>query len=140
MLSDNQPCHKLSSRSAHKMPPDIASEVEYLLSADKGDTYVARFNTNSAFQNVRIPFSAFRKNESSSEEAPQILRPQDMRKLGILAEYRNRPNKALENGDISSLTDRSDKQFKLEINRIHVSFLFISHRVSMGLLANACIV
>ena len=82
---------------------------------------MARFTTNNTFQNVRIPYSAFRKNESSSEEAPQILRPQDMRKLGVLAEYRNKPSKALENGDLASLTDRSDKQFKLEINRIHVS-------------------
>ena len=82
---------------------------------------MARFSTNNAFQNVRIPYSAFRKTEGASEDAPQRVRPEDIRQVGLLAEFRNRPSKQAEARDLDSLTDRSDREFKLEINRIHVS-------------------
>ena len=92
------------------------------LCAESGDTYTARFSTNNyAFQNIRVPYNAFRRNEGASEDAPYQLRPQDIRKMGIMAEYRSRAPRMTEMRDLESMTDRSDRQFKLEINRIHVS-------------------
>lgn len=91
--------------------------------AENGDSYISRFSTNGSFQNVRIPYNAFRKNEGASEEAPQQMLPEDIRSLAVMAEYRARSAKRSEARDLDSMMDRSDREFKLEINRIHVSTL-----------------
>lgn len=82
---------------------------------------MGRFTTTGSFQNVRIPYSAFRRMDDGLGAAPQRLDPAAVRKLAICFENRSRQAKAARNTrDLESLSSRADREFKLELNRIHV--------------------
>ena len=82
---------------------------------------MARFNTTTHFQNIRLPFNAFRKMEGPTGEGPQVLDPAAVRKLAIRFDNRGRPPKKVASNDLTGLSDRGDRDFSLEINRINVS-------------------
>ena len=83
---------------------------------------MARFNTTTHFQNIRLPFNAFRRMEGPpAGEGPQVLDPAAVRKLAVRFDNRGRPPKKVTSNDLTGLSDRNDRDFSLEINRINVS-------------------
>lgn len=81
---------------------------------------MARFGTNNHFQNVRIPFSAFRRMDSAAREGRLQLDPRDVRMLSVSFENRGRPSSNSRGKDLGMLSSRSDREFCLELNRIMV--------------------
>lgn len=84
---------------------------------------MGRFTTTGSFQNVRIPYSAFRKMDDGMGVGPQRLNPAAVRKLAIIFDNRSRQSKLArtrDTRDLDSLSSRADREFKLELNRIHV--------------------
>ena len=81
---------------------------------------MARFGTNGHFQNIRIPFSAFRRVDSAIGEAPQQLDPKTVRNLALSFENRSRQATKPRGNDLAGLSSQADRDFLVELNRINV--------------------
>jgi len=94
---------------------------------------MARFQTTGKFQNVRIPYNAFRRVSSQEEGLTpgpaQPMQPETIRKLALVVENRNRQSRGAggrgggrgQADVVESISRTKDNIFKLELNRIHVS-------------------
>jgi hypothetical protein len=95
---------------------------------------MARFQTTGKFQNVRIPYNAFRKVGSQEEGPAQQMRPEEIRKLALVVENRTRQSrkdsreKPRRDYAAELLSGAENNKFALELNRIHVSFPLHKHR------------
>lgn len=85
-----------------------------------GENWMARFGTNGHFQNIRIPFSAFRRLDSAIAEAPQQLDPTAIRRLALSFENRSRQSTKSRGNDLAGLSSQADRDFLVELNRVHV--------------------
>ena len=102
---------------------DLVSSV--LAVAETGDSFTARFQTTGHFQNIRIPYKAFRPTEETVGEAAQSLDPRLIKSLSLRVDLKGQPqvkkSRKPTQKDLSSLSDSTQGAFKLELNRIHVS-------------------
>lgn len=95
------------------------------VTSESGDTYMARFQTTGKFQNVRIPYNAFRKVGSQEEGPAQQMRPEEIRKLALVVENRTRQSrkdsreKPRRDYAAELLSGAENNKFALELNRIH---------------------
>lgn len=114
----------------------ISHENE-LACVENGDSYTARFPTDGSFQNIRIPFKAFRRTEEAVGEAVQQLDPRAIRSISLRVDLKSQPQvkrtkKATK--DLPSLSDSSTQgAFRLELNRIHVCSCSLWLRSSLAI-------